>query len=422
MSPDAAPLRRGVAVRLSGMMFLQYFMFGSWLVTLGTYMSKGLHFDHVIGTAYGTQGVAAIFSTLVVGVVADRYFAAQKVFAVLALLSALTLFLLAEVRSSSGLFLCVALAHFACFVPTIPLASSIAFNAMTDRNRQFPTVRVFGTLGWIAAGLLVGLLPGSSSTSLPLKIGGCAGIVLALYAWTLPDTPPRATGERGGLRNISGLDLFRKVHDRDFIVFSVCVLLTIIPLAFYNAYCNNFLVEAGATFTLLGYRFEPAAIQTLGQGSELGFMIALPVLTRFFGIKRVLLAGMFAWALRYSLFAIGFGENGSRLGLLVVGVLMHGICYDLFFVASQLYVDARFDATSRTRAQAFLVFINMGVGIIIGSNFANWVYQINTISPVAHRWGIIWSIPAAIAVGVSAAFALLFKGTRPIADDGSASG
>jgi nucleoside transporter len=403
-----------VRVRLSLAMFLQYFMFGSWLVTLGTYMSKGLAFDDIIGNAYGLQGIAAVISTLVVGAVADRYFAAQKVMGILSILAGTALLVLTTIDASKPLFLLTLLAHFLFFVPTIPLASSIALGAMSEPSSQFPAVRVLGTVGWIVAGLLVGVMPGAAQTQLPLLIGGFAGLVLGIYAFSLPDTPPRARNEPVSWGALLGLDLVRRVRDRDFWVFIACTLVAVIPLSFYNAYCNNFLVEANARVNFVGITFEPAAIQTLGQGSEFVFLLLLPLLLVRVGIKAVLLCGMLAWAARYALFALGFDGSASNTGMLITGVLLHGICYDFFFVASQLYIEQRFDASARSRAQAFLVMINMGLGVMLGSNFANMVYRANTLSAIEHQWAQIWIVPAGISLAVAAAFALLFRGPRAV--------
>jgi len=387
------------------MMFIQYFMLGSWLVTVGTYLSKGLKFDDVIGTAFGMQGIAAIVSSLVVGAIADRFFSAQKVMGVLAIMAGAMLLLVAQIDQSRNLFLLTLLAHYLCFVPTVPLATAIALNSMTDRSRQFPTVRVVGTAGWITAGIVVGSIPGAAETRLPLLIGGCSGLLLGLYSFTLPATPPRARGQRVSIAGLLGLDVVLKVRDRDFWVFIAGVLLLVIPLAFYLAYCNNFLVEAGAHANLFGHSFEPAAIQTLGQFSELLFLLTLPLALVRFGIKGVLLIGMITWTIRYSLFAFGFDGHSANTPMLITAVLLHGVSYDFFFVASQIYIDERFDAAARARAQAFLVTVNMGVGILLGSNLANAIYGYGTISVTEHDWRTIWLIPAGIAL-VGAVFLL----------------
>jgi nucleoside transporter len=401
-------------LRLSLMMFMLYFMFGSWFVTLGTYMSKGLTFDAIIGMAYGTQGFAAVLSTLIVGVIADRYVPAQKMLGLLAAVSGVLLLLLARIDTSPNVFLLTILLHFLCFVPTIALSNAIALNALTDRARHFPVIRVAGTLGWICAGILVGSMPGAAATRLPLQIGGAAGVVLGLYSFTLPPTPPKAGGERFHWSSALGLDLVMRIRDRNFWIFILGVFVVMIPLAFYYTYCNNFLVEADANLELRGIRLEPAAIQTLGQASEFVFLLLLPAFLLRTGIKTVLIIGMLAWTVRYCLFAAGFDGVSANMTLLIAGVLMHGVCYDFFLVASQLYIDERFDASARTRAQSFLVMINMGAGIIIGDNFANLVYRANTLSSTVHNWRVIWLVPAGVALIAGLIFAFLFRPDREV--------
>jgi nucleoside transporter len=396
-------------LRLSLMMFLQYFMFGAWFVTLGTYMSKGLHFDRIIGTAYSTQGVAAIASTLLIGAIADRYVAAQKVLGVLAVLSGLTLLVAASVHASQQLFLLVVLLHFLCFIPTIALTNTITLGSVSDRSRQYPPIRVVGTLGWIVAGLLVGLIPGAAETNLPLRIAGCGGLLFGAYAFTLPAVPPRAHQGKSSWLALLGLDVILRIRDRNFWIFIVGVLLLMIPLCFYNSYCNNFLVEAGAHLDILGKRLEPTAIQTLGQGAEFILLLLLPAFLRRFGIKGVLVLGTLGWTIRYTLFAYAVGPQSTSELMLCLGVLVHGICYDFFFIGGQIYVDQRSAAAERTRAQAFLVAIYMGVGVIFGSNVANIVYDANALSSSQHDWRTIWLIPAAIAAATGIMLSAAFK-------------
>jgi nucleoside transporter len=391
------------------MMFLQYFMFGAWLVTLGTYMSKGLGFDDIIGTAYGTQGIAAILSTLFAGAIADRVMAAQKMLGVLSLLSAGMLLLLAQIDHSRALFLTAVFAEFLFFVPTVALSNVITLKAIRAWPQEFPTIRVLGTVGWISAGLLVGSMSGAARTGLPLKIGAAAGIALGLYAFTLPNTAPEARGEPMRMASVFGLDVILQQRERSFWVFVAGVLVLLIPLAAYNAYCNNFLTEIGARIELQGHTFEPAAIQTLGQGSELVFLLLLTFLLSRLGLKVVLLAGMFAWTARDILFAFGFDANGPRLSLLIPAILLHGVCYDFFFVASQLYVDRQFEPAARGRAQSFLVTLNMGVGVVLGSNLANFIYRANTFAPARHDWRTIWIIPGLVALFAGLIFSRLFQ-------------
>jgi nucleoside transporter len=412
-------------LRLSLMMFLQYFMFGIWLVTLGTYMSQSLRFDAIIGTAYGMQGFATIFSTLLVGALADRVLPAQRLLAVLVLLSAASLLLLAGTRSSPTLFLAAVGLQFLCFVPTISLTSTIALHCVSDPAAQFPGIRVWGTVGWIVAGVVIGSIPGAGNSVLPLQIAAGVGLLFALYALTLPAVPPAgggaaAGGGAGGGRvrwaDLLGIEMFARLREREFAIFVAAVLAVMVPLGFYNTYTNNFLFEAGASFEAFGRRFEPAAVQTLGQVSELAFLLVLPLFLRHVGVKGVLLIGMLAWAVRYICFALAAGGSELQFALIVAGVLLHGVCYDFFFVAGQIYVDGKFDAATRGRAQAFLVFINMGVGVILASAFANAIYRANTSTAGVHDWQAIWLVPAGVAAAAALAFAWLFRLQRPVSD------
>jgi nucleoside transporter len=395
--------------RLSLLMFVQYFMFGAWFVTLGTYMSQGLHFDSIIGTAYGTQGIAAIVSTLVFGAVADRLLSAQKLLGVLALLSAGTLFVAARIQDSPDLFLAMVLLHFLFFVPTIPLANTVVLHSLTDRLSQFPPIRVCGTAGWIVAGLFIGAIPGAAATTLPMHLACVAGVIMGVYAFTLPDTPPAGRDAGRSWQQVLGLDMLGSMRERNFAIFIVGVLLILFPLAFYNTYANAFLTDVDLHADILGRRIEPAAIQTLGQVSEFALLLVLPLFLRRFGIKGVLVIGMLAWSVRYALFAFGFDDNGSDFLMLVFAVVLHGVCYDFFFVAGQIHVDEVFPPALRARAQSFLVTINMGVGVVLGSNLANFVYQANALPDGGHAWRSIWLVPGVVALVAGIAFALLFK-------------
>ncbi|MCP5144535.1 MAG: MFS transporter [Gammaproteobacteria bacterium] len=401
-----------IRIRLSLMMFVQYFMFGAWFVTLGTYMHEGLEFDAIIGTAYGTQGIAAIISTLVFGAVADRYLSAQKLLGVLAIASGVILFIAARITTSPDLFLALILLHFLFFVPTIPLANSVALSCITDRSAEFPPIRVCGTAGWIVAGLLIGAMPGAAATHLPMQIAGAAGVVLGLYAFSLPDTPPAGKGSHADWRSVLGFDMMGKMRERNFAIFIIGVLIVLIPLAFYNTYSNAFLSAVNLHADIFGHRVEPAAIQTLGQVSEFVLLLSLPMFLRRFGVKGVLVIGMLAWSVRYLLFGYGFDQSGGDFAMLVTAVMLHGVCYDFFFVAGQIYVDENFEPALRARAQSFLVTINMGVGVVLGSNFANFVYRMNAMPEGGHDWRTIWLVPALIALLAGLAFALWFRPAR----------
>ena len=387
--------------RLSLLMFVQFFIWGCWWVPLGTYLNA-IGFDGVIGNTYATQGYAAIITPLFVGAVADRYFSAEKVLGILHLLGGAILFWISTIggEGSSAVFFWGVMAYMLCYMPTIPLSCAVVFNAVQSTEKEFPAIRVLGTIGWIVAGLLVAVFA-AEATALPIQISAIASLALGLYSFTLPGTPPRGRGEKFSVLQATGIDVIWQVKDRSYWIFILCSLLICIPLSFYYAYTNTFLNEVGVGAT--------TAVQSLGQGSEILFMLLLPFFLRRFGIKWVLMVGMLAWAVRYVLFAYGFTEAGPVMTMLVAGILLHGICYDFFFVAGQIHTDNQFDPETRARAQSFLTLMTLGVGTVVGSNLANMTYVANTVSAAPHNWLDIWLLPAALAIFVTVLFAFTFK-------------
>ncbi|WP_043981175.1 MFS transporter [Novosphingobium sp. P6W] len=392
----------GIRARLSLMMFLQYFVWGAWWVPFGTYlMHAGL--GSWIGTMFSAQGLAAILSPLFVGVIADRYFSAQKVVAVLHLAGGAALLALSYAGAEPGLVFALTLGALLAYMPTLPLTNAIAFAAMTDTERQFPAVRVLGTIGWIIAGLLVGWL-GAEQSALPLRIAAGVSALYAAYAFTLPATPPAApAGASIGVAGLLGLDAVRG-GDRSFWTLIVCSLLLMVPLSFYYAYANPFLVAVGVT--------AAAGVQTIGQVSEVGFLLLLPLFLRWFGMKTVLMIGMLAWTARYCLFAFGFDTSGPNMPMLLIALALHGVCFDFFLVAGQIWVDKRFPAETRGRAQSFLALVTWGIGSIIGSLLANAVYVAHgsaSADAPAVDWHGFWLVPSALAAVVAIAFAFSFR-------------
>jgi nucleoside transporter len=388
---------RNVRARLSAMMFVQYVIYGSWLVTMGTYMGRTLGFDGTqIGMVYGTPALAAILSPFFVGMIADRFFATERVLAVLHLLGAALLFV-ATTQTSFGGFYLAMLAYTLCFMPTLALTNSLSFDHMRDPGSDFPRVRVLGTIGWIAVGILIGQL-GVEATATPLRFGAIASVVMAAYALTLPHTPPHAAGRPLSARDVLGLDALALLRDRSFAVFVLGSFLLCIPLQFYYAFANLFLNEVGMP--------APASKMTLGQMSEIGFMVLMPWFLVRLGVKRMLLVGMVAWTLRYVLFA--FGDTGAATWMLYAGILLHGVCYDFFFVTGQIYVDQQADVRIRAAAQGFIAFVTLGVGQFVGSWLSGVVVDSNARAG-GHDWNAIWLVPAVGALVVFALFALLFK-------------
>jgi nucleoside transporter len=388
-------------LKLSVMMFLQYFVWGAWYVTMGTYLLRTLQFSgQESGLAYSTTALAAMVSPFFVGLVADRFFATERILAALHLVGAVLLFYVSTLTDFST-FYPVLLGYTLCYMPTLALTNSLSFHHMQDPGREFPGIRVLGTIGWIVAGFAISALH-AESLALQFRLAAAASVALGLFSFVLPHTPPARVGHKVTARDILGLDALELLKERSFAIFVIGSFLICIPLQFYYAFTNPYLTELGVTNT--------AAIQTLGQMSEIGFMLVMPFFFRRLGIKWMLLIGMATWALRYVLFA--FGDGGSLLWMVYLGILVHGICYDFFFVTGQIYVDQKAPLHIRGAAQGFIAFVTLGVGMFVGSYMSGWVVDQYTYTQGAaqlHTWEPIWLIPAGFAAGVLVLFALFFR-------------
>jgi nucleoside transporter len=386
-----------VRLKLSALMFLQYFVWGAWSVTLGTWLGQTLGFSgEQIGLVAGTTALAAMISPFFVGMVADRFLATERILAALHIAGGLIL-LLASTQTSFAPFYTVLLGYALCYMPTLALSNSLSFRQMTDPAREFPSIRVLGTIGWIVAGLFIGTL-GYEATAIPMQIAAGGSIVLGLFCLVLPHTPPQRTS-RATLRDVIGLDALKLLRERSFAVFVLGSFLVCIPLQFYYAFANPFLNELNVS--------NAAGKMTLGQMSEIGFMLVMPWFFTRLGVKYMLLVGMLAWTTRYLFFA--YGDASAKMWMLYGGILLHGICYDFFFVTGQIYVDRRAPVDLRAAAQGLIAFVTLGVGMFIGSWASGRVVDAYSLTGGGHAWDRIWLVPAAGAAAVLVLFALLFR-------------
>jgi len=388
-----------VRVKLSLMMFLQYFVWGAWYVTMGPYLNETLKFDgRQIGLAYGATALAAMISPFFVGMVADRFFATERILAVLHLVGG-ALLLYVTTLSDFGAFYPVLLIYTLCYMPTLALSNSLSFHQMTDPGKEFPGIRVLGTIGWIAAGYVIGTL-GYGTSAAMFQTAGVASIALGLYSFALPHTPPAKLGHAVTMRDIIGLDALKLMKERSFAIFVIGSFLICIPLQFYYGLAGTFLSEIGVP--------NVSTKMAFGQVSEIFFMLVMPWFFIRLGVKWMLLVGMLAWTARYLLFS--WGDNTTFIWMLYVGILLHGICYDFFFVTGQIYVDKRAPGDLRGAAQGFIAFVTLGFGMFIGSLvFGPVLDMYRTDGPVAHDWAKVWLVPAIAAGVVFLLFALFFK-------------
>jgi nucleoside transporter len=376
---------------LSLMMFLEYFIWGAWYVTMGTYMGQYLNASGVeIGAAYSALAIATMISPFFVGMIADRFFAAQKIMSVLHIVGALLLFLATKI-SDSHTFYWVILGYSLLYMPTIALSNSVAFAQMTDPGKQFPWIRVFGTLGWIAAGILISKL-GIEKSEGTFYMAAIASAVLGLISLILPNTPPKAADKESKVLDAGTL------AEKSYLIFFIAAILVCIPLSFYYGFANPFLNEVG---------FENAAGKmTLGQVSEAVFILAIPFLFNRIGVKKMLLLGMIAWILRYVCFA--HGNTTTSEWMLYAGIILHGICYDFFFVTGYMYTEKKAGQKFKNAAQGLFTFATYGVGMFIGTWFSGYIVDRYNTNGV-HDWTKIWYVPAVIALGVLIYFIIFFR-------------
>lgn len=419
-----------VLPRLSIMMFLQFFVWGAWYVSMtGFFKNQGM--GDVTGAAYTVGPIAAILSPFFLGLIADRFFSSERVLGTLHVIGGLALiaapftaseYSLPAAPEGAGLFynmvlrdlpafghpfILLLLVHMLCYMPTLGLTSSLSFHNLTNREKQFPLVRVLGTIGWIVGNIAVSFMPGKDGSAWQFYIAGGAGVVLGLFSFTLPHTPAPLAGQKPSVGQILGLDSLALFKNRSYAVFIVCSFLICIPLAAYYQQARNFVeatdsvVNKSATFTM-----------SFGQMSEVIFMVLMPLFFAKLGVKWMLAVGMLAWVVRYGLFAGAADDH--VMWMVLGGVLLHGICYDFFFVTGMIYVDKDTPAHLRGQAQGFLVLVTQGLGMVIGAKLVFWLVSENTEAGVT-AWKTVWAIPAGFAFVVLLAFVALFKDGRPVA-------
>lgn len=399
--PPAVPA--AVNVRLGVMMFLEFFVWGSWYVSTGPYMAaSGTAMTARIGDAYSVGPIAAIISPFFLGLIADRFFSSERVLGVMHLLAGLAMLLAPQ--AAGWLFVGVLLLHMLCFMPTLGLTNTVAFHHIVNGQKVFPLIRVFGTLGWIVAGIVIGLL-GYGESAKQYYVTAGAAMLLGVYSFTLPHTPPPLKGERVTVGGVLGLDALRLFARPSYAVFIGASLLICIPLAVYYAFAATFATAMGVFGT--GEQSRVTLYMTLGQASEVLFMIAMPLFFARLGVKWMLAVGMAAWALRYGLFA-GAAESGTSVAYLLIlgGIVLHGICYDFFFVTGQIYTDEVSGPKIRGQAQGLLVFVTQGVGMLIGAQIAQRLFNRTVIG--GEGWTTFWLIPCGMAGLVLVLFVMFF--------------
>lgn len=412
--------------QLSVMMFLQFFIWGAWFVTLGTYLFKLGFSGGQVGNSYLMNNIAAVIAPFFVGMLADRFFASQKVMGVLHLLGGVVMYIAAGI-TDAGVLIPTLLLYNLCYMPTLALVNAVSFNQMDSPDKQFPKVRVWGTIGWIVAGLTITFIqfqfnPEVEKSDVPMKMAAVASILMGLFSFTLPNTPPKNVGKDVTIGDVLGLKALRLLKERSFLIFVLCSFLISIPLAFYYGFTNPFLNDLGMKGV--------AGKQSMGQMSEVIFMVLMPFFFMRLGVKKMLLVGMLAWVARYSLFALGNNPTItmagltadqligalSSVGMLYLGILLHGVCYDFFFVTGQIYVDQKVSKDIRASAQGFIALVTYGVGLGLGSWLAGQVVEaysstsmVDGVEKTLRAWPTIWWIPCAFAAAIALLFALTFK-------------
>lgn len=398
-------MQKQLRAKLAFFMFLQYFVWGSWYVSMANYLSKALQFDgEQIGLAYGAFAIGAMISPFFVGLVADRYFASEKILAFLGIMGGLLLFILPR-TTTFGSFYPILIIYCASYVPTLALGTSLALHHLINPKRDLSFIKSFSAVGWIAGGVILSIVFESEQSSMQFYIAGTSSILLGLFSLALPHTPPRKTGKDVRLGEILGLDALSLLKRPSFAIFIICMFLICIPLYFYFVNMNLYVTEVGWKYTV--------AKMSLAQVSDFIFLLLLPLMLRYLGYKKTLFIGILAWAARYFLLAGSVNALSMQTGFVYAAILIHGVCYDFLFITGQLYVDSEANERMRGAAQGLIAFILWGIGAFVGTQLAGISLASHTlqtpVGSIAHDWQHIWIYPAWGAVIVLIIFMIFFR-------------
>lgn len=404
-------MKPGTRLQLSVMMFLEFFTWGAWFVTLGTFLANNLSASGLeTASVFSTQSYGAIIAPFIIGMIADKYFNAEKILGILHLLGAVLMFQMYRAESVS-VFYPYVFAYMVGYMPTLALVNSISFRQMKNPEKEFSTIRVWGTVGWIVAGFSIsyifhwdskeGIAAGMLKNT--FAMGAISSLLLGLLSFTLPKTPPvKDKSQKDSISSILGLDAIKLLKSRNFLIFFISSILICIPLAFYYQNAHNFLEQSGLE--------NSSGKMIIGQVSEALFILLIPVFFNRYGFKKTIMVGMIAWAVRYLLFAYGNADNLSFM--LIIGIALHGICYDFFFVSGQIYTDAQAGEKYKSAAQGLVTLATYGVGMLIGFWVAGFITDYYTTNPVDNFWRHVWVIPSGIAVVVWLLFMVSFRDTK----------
>jgi nucleoside transporter len=395
-------------IQLSLMMFMEFFIWGGWFVTMGTFLLNRLNTSGTqVGVAYLTQSIGAIVAPFIIGIIADRYFSAQIILGVLHLAGAVLLWMAGLATNFDGFYPFV-LIYMILFMPTLALVNSISFRQMQNPSKEFPPIRTLGTVGWIVAGVIISWLAwdakgNEAQLSNTFKLAAAVSVLLGIFSFTLPSTPPLKKGQKVSAAEMLGFDAIRLLKNKSYLIFFLASIAICIPLAFYYNFTNSFINEVGVK--------AATAKQSMGQASEVIFMLLMPLLFVRLGVKKMLAIGMLAWVVRYVLFA--YGNVDANYWMLIGGIVLHGICYDFFFVTGQIYTDNLAGERFKSAAQGLITLATYGIGMLIGSLISGPIVDAYKVGENAHDWKMVWLIPAAIAGVVLILFIVAFRDRKP---------